>query len=91
MIPANPIAERDHVLGLSYSPRLYQAHISIWTQNGANKGAVEKLQNAVISGLSEDLRPNSNAEYYYKMHRDHEGFEQAVGLTQAEPEPEPEA
>jgi hypothetical protein len=39
---------------------------------------VEKLQRAVIQGLSEDLRPRSSSEYYYKMHRDHEGFEEAV-------------
>lgn len=75
-------AEHDHILGLSYSPRLYQAHISIWTQNGGNKESIKKLQEAVIQGLSEDLRPKSNVEYYYNMHRDHEGFEEAIGLKQ---------
>ena len=80
--------ERDHVLGLSYSPRLYQAHISIWTKDGANQTSVEKLQKAVIQGLSEDLRPKSSAEYYYKMHRDHEGFEEAVGKEVREDEVE---
>jgi hypothetical protein len=39
---------------------------------------VEKLQKAVIQGLSEALRPKTSMEYYYKMHRDHEGFEDAV-------------
>jgi hypothetical protein len=71
--------EHDHILGLSYSPRLYQAHISIWTKDGANKDSVRKLQEAVLAGLSEDLKPKTAADYYFKRHRDHEGFEEAVG------------
>ena len=80
----NCFTEHDHILGLSYSPRLYQAHISIWTQSGANKQSIAKLEQAVIDGLSEDLRPKSSMEYYYKMHREHEGFEEAVGLKSTE-------
>jgi hypothetical protein len=71
-------AERDHVLGLSFSPRLYHAHISIWTQQGTNKASIEKMEHALLAGLSEDLRPRSAADYYYKRHRDHDGFEEAI-------------
>lgn len=71
-------AERDHILGISYSPRLYTAHISIWTKKGNNKKSIEALQKTILSRLSEDLRPASEEEYYYKKHSDHEGFGDAV-------------
>lgn len=70
--------ERDHILGISYSPRLYTAHISIWTKKGDNKKSIEALQKTILSRLSEDLRPASEEEYYYKKHSDHEGFGDAV-------------
>lgn len=73
----------DHVLGLSYSSRLYHAHISIWTQQGRNSESVARLQKAVLEGLSEDLRPRSTGEYYYKVHAEHEGFEGAVRAMEA--------
>lgn len=72
------VAERDHILGMSYSPRLYTAHISIWTKHGDNKKSIEALQNTILSRLSEDLRPASEEEYYYKKHSDHEGFGDAM-------------
>lgn len=67
-------AERDHILGISYSPRLYVSHISIWTKNGDNKRSIEALQRTILSRLSEDLRPTLEGEYYYKKHREHQGF-----------------
>lgn len=72
------VAERDHILGISYSPRLYTAHISIWTKHGDSRKSIEALQNTILSRLSEDLRPVSEEEYYYKKHSDHEGFGDAV-------------
>ena len=62
--------ERDHVLGMSYSPRLYWSHISIWTKHGSNARSVEKLKQAILFGLSAELRPRSD-EYYFKKHSDH--------------------
>ena len=75
--------ERDHILGLSYSPRLYYAHISIWTKQGSNIRSIEMLENAVLSGLSEDLRPQRalKEECYYKRHEDHEGWRDVVGKS----------
>jgi len=73
-----PIAEGDHVLGMSYSPRLYWAHISVWTRRGDNMRSVEVLQKTIIAGLSPDLRPKSEAEYYFKKHSDHTGWNEAV-------------
>ena len=70
--------ERDHVLGVSYSPRLYWAHISVWTKKGGNKKSVEALESTILERLSEDLRPKSASEYYYKKHSDHEGWEEAT-------------
>lgn len=77
----------DHVLGLSYSPRLYHAVISIWTKQGRNEESRTRLEKAVLDGLSEDLRPKagekgSGTEYYYKVHRDCAGFEEAVRASQ---------
>jgi Eukaryotic initiation factor 4E len=72
------IAERDHVLGMSYSPRLYWVHISIWTKQGGNQKSVELLTESILSGLSPDLRPKSNADYYFKKHSDHEGWSEVV-------------
>lgn len=66
--------ERDHVLGISYSPRVYWAHISIWTSQGTNQASILSLEQAVLSGLSSEYRPKSASEYYYKKHSDHEGW-----------------
>lgn len=70
--------ERDHILGISYSPRLYWAHITIWTKKGSNQKSIELLENTILERLSEDLRPNSVSEYYYKKHSDHEGWGEAT-------------
>ena len=74
-------AERDHILGLSYSPRLYFAHISIWTKQGSNTRSIQMLEREVLGGLSDDLRPNKvmKEECYYKRHEDHEDWREAVG------------
>lgn len=74
-----PAAERDHILGMSYSPRLYWAHITIWNKQGNNTKSIELLQQTVLDRLSPDLRPQSSREYYYKKHSDHEGWEEAIG------------
>ena len=70
--------ERDHVLGISYSPRLYWAHISVWTKKGSNKQSTGLLQKTILERLNEDLKPTSASEYYYKKHSDHEGWEGAT-------------
>ena len=74
--------ERDHILGLSYSPRLYYAHISIWTKQGSNTRAIALLENAVLSGLSEDLKPQRTLkeECYYKRHEYHEGWKDVIAM-----------
>ena len=76
--------ERDHILGLFYSPRLYYAHISIWTKQGSNTRSIKILENAFLTGLSEDLRPKRTwkEECYYKRHEDHEGWGEVVGKTE---------
>ena len=70
--------ERDHVLGISYSPRLYWAHISVWTKKGSNQQSIDLLQKTILERLNEDLKPSSASEYYYKKHSDHEGWEDAT-------------
>lgn len=71
-------AERDHILGISYSPRLYVAHISIWTKHGRNRASIAALQRTVVARLSPELRPKSDADYYYKKHSDHDGWSEVV-------------
>ncbi|KAK5311210.1 hypothetical protein LTR70_008926 [Exophiala xenobiotica] len=70
--------ERDHILGISYSPRLYVAHISIWTKGGSNRKSIEALQKTIVSRLSPELQPKSEMDYYYKKHSDHEGWKEAM-------------
>ncbi|KAL2438447.1 hypothetical protein ABEF95_009133 [Exophiala dermatitidis] len=62
--------EHDHVLGMSFSPRLYSTHISIWTKQGNNQRSVLLLQRAIIEGLSPDLRPESSADFTFRKHAD---------------------
>jgi Eukaryotic initiation factor 4E len=69
---------KDHVLGMSYSPRLYWGHITIWTKKGDSFKSVEVLEKMMLERLSPDLRPRSSGEYYYKKHREHEGWKEAV-------------
>ncbi|KAK5083807.1 hypothetical protein LTR05_006313 [Lithohypha guttulata] len=70
--------ERDHILGMSYSPRLYYAHISIWTKQGDNRRSIEVLQRTIVERLSPELRPTSELEYYFKKHSEHEGWEEVT-------------
>lgn len=65
--------EHDHVLGLSFSPRPYWTHISIWTKQGNNTRSVELLDTTILQRISTDLKPKPG-EYYYKKHSDHEGW-----------------
>ena len=69
--------ERDHLLGLSYSPRLYVAHINVWNKHGANVTAVEALKKVILDRLSAELRP-ADKDVYYKKHSEHDGWEEAV-------------
>ncbi|EXJ78649.1 hypothetical protein A1O1_09050 [Capronia coronata CBS 617.96] len=62
--------EHDHILGMSFSPRLYFTHISIWTKQGDNLRSVLLLERAIVQGLSPDLRPRSNAEFNFRKHSD---------------------
>lgn len=73
------MTERDHILGMSYSPRLYWAHISIWIKKGNNQKSIDMLQKTVLERLSPELKPKSSAEYYFKQHSDHEDWERVVG------------
>ncbi|KIX08493.1 uncharacterized protein Z518_03149 [Rhinocladiella mackenziei CBS 650.93] len=66
--------ERDHVLGMSFSPRLYFTHISIWTKKGDNLRSIMLLERAILGGLSPDLRPKSNIEFNYRKHSEKIGF-----------------
>lgn len=80
---------RDHVLGMSYSPRLYWGHITIWTKKGESYKSVEVLEKMMLERLSPELRPRSKTEYYYKKHSEHEGWEEAVrgiGATDRKPD-----
>jgi Eukaryotic initiation factor 4E len=75
---------RDHVLGMTFSPRLYWVHVSIWMKKGADLTSRAVLQKTVLERLSPELRPGGEAEYYYKMHCEHEGWEEAVGRKEGE-------
>ena len=74
---------KDHVLGMSYSPRLYWGLITIWTKKGDSFKSVEVLEKMMLERLSPDLRPGSSGEYYYKKHSQHEGWKEAVAGTMA--------
>ncbi len=75
---------RDHVLGMSFSPRLYWVQISVWLKRGGEeKKGREVVQKTVLERLSSDLKPTSEAEYYFKRHCDHDGWEEAVGRKRA--------
>ena len=75
---AKVLVERDHVLGMSYSPRLYWVHITIWNKEGSNTKSIALIEQTVLERLSPELRPQSNKDYYYKKHSDHEGWDEAV-------------
>lgn len=75
---ADQYTERDHVLGVSFSPRLYVVNISVWTKNGTHQSSIDRLQRTILERLSPDLRPGSEAEYYYKKHSEHGGWTEAV-------------
>ncbi|RMZ74741.1 hypothetical protein DV737_g5788, partial [Chaetothyriales sp. CBS 132003] len=77
-LQASVTQERDHVVGISYSPRLYWVHISIWTKQGGNRRSVELLTQTLLAGLSPDLRPKSSDDYYFKKHSDHDGWADIV-------------
>ncbi|KAF7507812.1 hypothetical protein GJ744_010113 [Endocarpon pusillum] len=69
---------RDHVLGMSFSPRLYWVCVSIWLKKGDEKSA-SIVQKTVLERLSPELRPANESEYYFKKHSEHPGWEEAVG------------
>lgn len=60
---------------MSFSPRLYFTHISIWTKQGDNLRSIMLLERAILQGLSPDLRPKSNADFNYRKHADKIGFD----------------
>jgi len=68
------LTERDHILGMSFSPRLYFTHISIWTKQGNNLRSILLLERAIVEGLSADLRPRSDTELNYRKHVDKIGL-----------------
>ncbi len=64
---------------MSYSPRLYWAHLTVWTKKGGNPRSIDVLERTILERLSPDLRPRAAGEYYYKKHSEHEGWKEAVG------------
>ncbi|OAG42867.1 hypothetical protein AYO21_02818 [Fonsecaea monophora] len=60
--------ERDHILGMSFSPRQYFTHISIWTKKGDNLTSIMLMERAILAGLSPDLRPRSSTDFNYRRH-----------------------
>ncbi|KAJ9604323.1 hypothetical protein H2200_011157 [Cladophialophora chaetospira] len=72
--------ERDHILGVSFSPRNNFTHISIWTKQGDNQRSILLLERAILSGLSADLRPKSSADFNYRKHADKIGYTSGVGF-----------
>jgi Eukaryotic initiation factor 4E len=77
---------RDHVLGMSFSPRLYWVCVSVWLKKGGEGVGAgrEVVQKTVLERLSPELRPTSEGEYYYRKHSEHEGWEEAVGRKKVE-------
>ena len=70
--------QRDHILGMSYSQRLYYPTISIWTKQGDNQKSIRLLTEGVIEGLAKEVRPQNKTDYYYKKHSEREGYAEAV-------------
>ncbi len=68
---------RDHVLGMSFSPKLYCVCVSIWLKKGEEK-STSVVQKTVLERLSPELRPANESEYYFKKHSEHLGWEEAV-------------
>ena len=67
---ADGCSERDHILGMSFSPRLYFTHISIWTKQGDNLRSILLLERAILAGLSPELRPKSRMDFNFRKHAD---------------------
>ena len=72
---------RDHVLGLTFTPRLYWVQVRVWVKKGGDETSRAVVQTTVLERLSPELRPASDAEYYYKKHSEHDGWEDAVGVN----------
>lgn len=66
---------------MSYSPRVYWVHITVWNKQGDNVRAREILEQTILDRLSPDLKPQSDRDHYYKKHSDHDGWAEAVGRT----------
>ena len=73
--------ERDHVLGVSYSVRPYNCHISVWNKHGANAASVAALEETIMERIEPELKPAAGT-YSYKKHSEHEGFAEAVAALQ---------
>lgn len=71
------MVEHDHILGLTYSPRLYQSHITIWNKYGNSAKSVELLKSVLLERLSPELKP-AEKDVYYKKHSEKEGWGEAV-------------
>lgn len=67
--------QKEEVLGVSWSARGWGGVVSLWTRGNAGRGG--NWGEGVVGKLSEELRP-TRAEWYFKLHREHEGFEEAV-------------
>ncbi|KAL9109876.1 MAG: hypothetical protein Q9227_005579 [Pyrenula ochraceoflavens] len=70
-------SEHDHILGLSYSPRLYVAHINVWNKRGENAATIKGLKEVILDRLSAEFRP-AEKDVYYKKHSEHEGWQEAI-------------
>ncbi|KIW64660.1 hypothetical protein PV04_09578 [Phialophora macrospora] len=74
------LGERDHILGVSFSPRANFTHISIWTKQGDNSRSILLLERAILTGLSSDLRPKSSADFNFRRHAEKIGSAGGMGV-----------
>lgn len=68
-------AFNDDICGVTYSVRWNAVQIAVWNRDSDNEGGREKLLQTIMDKLSDELKPKSGS-YYYKAHKDHQGFVQ---------------
>ncbi|KAI5367730.1 Putative translation Initiation factor eIF- 4e [Septoria linicola] len=64
---------RDDICGVSLSVRFNSMLIQIWNRDAGHQTGVENIFNAVLQGISPDIKPKESS-YYYKKHIEHAGF-----------------
>ncbi|OJD31243.1 eukaryotic initiation factor 4e [Diplodia corticola] len=69
----------DDICGISYSVRFNSHLISVWNRDAGNQEGIDRVRDAVLNGISDDLQIREN-QVYYKRHSEHAGFRFPEGV-----------